>query len=56
MSETDKRDLAIIAFIFLIAIIFYCLVNINYNDGRIKRGKKFIIGSASYKCEKINEL
>lgn len=56
MSEDDKRDLAIIGFIFVIGIVFYCMVQINYNDGRIKIGKKFILGNASYKCTKLNQL
>jgi len=56
MGEELKSILfSLVLFAFIISALF-CMVINDYNDSRIMSGKKFILGKASYRCLKINEL
>jgi len=56
MSEELKSTLFNLALFAFIVSALFCMVINDYNDSRILSGKKFILGKASYRCTKINEL
>lgn len=56
MSNDDKRDLATIALVLSIGIIFWALVDQVGIESKVISNKEFIRGNSIYKCETLKTL
>ena len=56
MSEDDKRDLAVIGFIFVLGVIFYCIYNEVSIGKKVINEESIILQDSLYKCKMVKTL
>ncbi len=56
MNEEDKKDLAVIGFIFVIGVIIYCVYNQISTQNKVINEESIILQNSLYKCKMIKTL
>lgn len=56
MNEEDKRDLAVIGFIFVTGVIIYCLYTQVSTQKKVINEESIILKNSLYKCKMIKTL